>query len=536
MPARSSGGLLRPAPRYQKSGGDSASRSASSVRQPLAGGSRATPSKEQAPRIDGSRIESARTDASRAESSRAGSPRTESVRTDAPRADGPGLRAALAEELVAAALSLRDMAEGAHLDEALDHHTEALPPASARAVRNMAYDATRQYGLLHHVGAQLNRKPPIPLLGALQALGLAQLIDARRPVPVIIDQTVRAVNLLPEGVAHPAAAGFMNATLRRFARERDVLLTGPLSDEARHNHPDWWVARVRQVWPGQWEDILQASLARAPLSLRANRRQGGQDAAAARLTEAGIAFRRLGLDGLVLEHPLPVEQVPGFAQGLVSVQDIGAQCAAQLLDPQPGERILDACAAPGGKTAHLLEMADCEVWALDIDPRRAASIRSNLQRIGLPMLQEGARGPGVHVLAADAADTASWWDGQPFDRILLDAPCSASGIVRRHPDVLWHRQRRDIATFSATQASLLEKLWPLLRPGGTLLYATCSIFPEEGEAVVSAFVSKHPDCQWQRDVRAPGWKTWPRSGQLLPSHDDRFEHDGFFYALLSRHR
>ena len=507
------------------------------------------------------------------------------------------LRAALADELVAAALALRDMLEGAHLDEAIDHYTHEMPVASARAVRNMAYDATRQYGLLSHIGGQLNRKPPVPLLGALQALGVAQLIDARRPVPVIIDQTVRAVNQLPEGVAHPAAAGFMNATLRRFVRERDALIPPNLPDEARYNHPGWWVTRVRQVWPDQWEAILAASLDRAPLSLRANRRLGGQDEAARRLEAAGIGFRRMGVDGLVLEQPMPVEQIPGFAEGLVSVQDLGAQCAAQLLDPQPGERILDACAAPGGKTAHLLEMADCEVWALDIDPGRASIIMNNLQRSRLPLLPQSGqtlpRGnggtvdaepattvraafgtdatmaasdraagqghwpvaadvpdtddpaqpavtPAVHwgarVMAADAADPDSWWDGQRFDRILLDAPCSASGIVRRHPDVLWHRQRRDIATFSGTQARLIEKLWPLLRPGGTLLYATCSIFPEEGEAVVSAFVSKHPDCQWQRDVRLTGWPGWPRNGQLLPTRDDRHEHDGFFYALLSRHR
>ena len=249
----------------------------------------------------------------------------------------------------------------------------------------------RQYGLLSHIGGQLNRKPPVPLLGALQALGVAQLIDARRPVPVIIDQTVRAVNQLPEGVAHPAAAGFMNATLRRFVRERDALIPPNLPDEARYNHPGWWVTRVRQVWPGQWEAILAASLDRAPLSLRANRRLGGQDEAARRLEAAGIGFRRMGVDGLVLEQPMPVEQIPGFAEGLVSVQDLGAQCAAQLLDPQPGERILDACAAPGGKTAHLLEMADCEVWALDIDPGRASIIMNNLQRSRLPLLPQSGQ-------------------------------------------------------------------------------------------------------------------------------------------------
>ncbi|MDO5056847.1 MAG: 16S rRNA (cytosine(967)-C(5))-methyltransferase RsmB [Lautropia sp.] len=450
--------------------------------------------------------------------------------------NGSILRAALADELVAAAVSLRDMLAGAHLDESIDRHVADLPVASAKAVRNMAYDATRQYGLLAYLSERLNRKQPAPLLAALQCLGLAQILDARRPMPVIIDQTVRAVSRLPEGGAHSSAGGFINATLRRFVRERDRLMGDPLPDEARFNHPGWWIDTVRKHWPERWEEILTLSLARAPLSLRANRRQGGQEAAAQCLQAAGIGFRRAGPDGLVLDQPMPVEQIPGFAEGLLSVQDIGAQCAALLLDPQPGERILDACAAPGGKTAHLLEMADCEVWALDIDAHRASIIRHNLERGGLPILADGERGWGAHILAADAAEPGSWWDGNPFDRILLDAPCSASGIIRRHPDVLWHRQRRDIATFSATQRQLLEMLWPLLRPGGTLLYATCSIFPEEGEAVVSAFVSRQADCRWERDVAPSPWPDWPVSGQLLPCSDGVHEHDGFFYARLSKHR
>ena len=266
---------------------------------------------------------------------------------------------------------------------------------------------------------------------------------------------------------------------------------------------------------------------------------------------------------------MPVEQIPGFAEGLVSVQDLGAQCAAQLLDPQPGERILDACAAPGGKTAHLLEMADCEVWALDIDPGRASIIMNNLQRSRLPLLPQSgqtlprgnggtvdaepattvraafgtdatmaasdrAAGQGHWPVAADVPDTDD--PAQPAVTPAVHWGARVMAADAADPDSRWHRQRRDIATFSGTQARLIEKLWPLLRPGGTLLYATCSIFPEEGEAVVSAFVSKHPDCQWQRDVRLTGWPGWPRNGQLLPTRDDRHEHDGFFYALLSRHR
>lgn len=449
---------------------------------------------------------------------------------------GSVLRAALADELVAAAISLRDMLAGAHLDDSVNRNSQALPVASIRAVRNMAYDATRQYGLLFFLAEQLNRKAPVPLLAALQCLGMAQILDGRRPVPVVIDQTVKAVGKLPEGVGNSSAAGFINATLRRFSRERQSMVSALLPDEARFNHPAWWIDKVRRTWPDRWEQILADSLLRAPLSLRANARQGGQAVAFQRLTEAGIEARCLGVDGLVLAQPLPVEQIPGFNEGLLSVQDLSAQCAAQLLNPATGERILDACAAPGGKTAHLLEKADCEVWALDIDAQRTGSIRDNLARLGLPVLAEGEPGWGAHLVVADAADPGSWWDGRPFDRILLDAPCSASGIVRRHPDVLWHRQRRDIETFSATQTQLLEKLWPLLRPGGRLLFATCSIFPEEGERVVSAFIDSQPDVCWQRELEQPPLPDWPASGQLLPCPDDLNNHDGFFYALLSKHR
>lgn len=446
------------------------------------------------------------------------------------------MRAALADELVAAAVSVRDMLAGTHLDESLKRQTTALPMASAKAVRNMAYDVTRQFGLLAYLAEHLNRRAPAPLLAALQCLGLAQILDGRRPVPVIIDQTVKAVGKLPEGAAHSSSAGFINATLRRFVRERQKLMAEPLPDEARFNHPAWWIEKVRRQWPDRWEAILSASLSRAPLSLRVNARQATPLQALARLTEAGIEARCMGSDGLVLAHPLPVEQIPGFDEGLFSVQDLGAQCATRLLDPQPGEHILDACAAPGGKTAHMLEKADCEVWAIDIDADRVARMEQNLLRAGLPILTEDATGWGVHPKVADASRPEIWWDGRPFDRILLDAPCSASGIVRRHPDVLWHRERRDIETFSATQTRFLEKLWPLLRPGGKLLFATCSIFPEEGERVIGSFISRQTDCHWQRKADLMGWPDWPAAGQLLPCSDEHNDHDGFFYALLSKDR
>ena len=257
-------------------------------------------------------------------------------------------------------------------------------------------------------------------------------------------------------------------------------------------------------------------------------------AASRRLADAQLPHRRVGPEALVLQRAVGVSQIPGFAEGAFTVQDAGAQLAAPMLRPVHGERILDACAAPGGKTTHLLQLADCEVLAIDLDPQRTGRILENLQRERLPVHPQWPPPAwGAVVKAADAGKPHEWWDGQPFDKILLDAPCSASGIVRRHPDVPWHRNRRDITTLAAQQRLLLQALWPLLRPGGTLLYITCSIFPEEGEAVIAAFCSHQADC-----IREPVSTSWSdgqtTQSQLLPTSTDAREHDGYFYALLSK--
>ena len=407
---------------------------------------------------------------------------------------------------------------------------------SSRAVRDMTYAAVRQLGRLRFLAHRLNSRRPAALLGALQLAALSQLLDGRRPAATVIDQSVAAAQRLPEAAGNRFGAGFINATLRRFEREREALLAQADTDpEAAYNHPAWWIDLVRKAWPQAWQQVLAESMSHAPLTLRVNPRFGnGLAEASRRLAEANLPHRQVGVEALALERAVGVAQIPGFAEGAFTVQDAGAQLAAPLLRPATGERILDACAAPGGKTTHLLQIAQCQVLALDRDASRAARIVDNLKRERLPLHEAWpAPGWGAVVLTADATQPGQWWDGQPFDKILLDAPCSASGIVRRHPDVPWQRRRSDLATLAEQQRLLLQALWPLLRPGGTLLYVTCSIFPEEGEEVTAAFCSHRADC-----IREPASTSWsdgqPILSQLLPTRTAAREHDGFFYALLSK--
>jgi 16S rRNA (cytosine967-C5)-methyltransferase len=441
----------------------------------------------------------------------------------------PADRAALASEMLAAADAVADLLGGRRLPDALDARCASLPVASRPPARDMAYRTVRRLGRLRAIATRLNARPPPPWTGALQLVALAQLLEPIRPAAIVVDQAVAAARSR-SGRGGDRTAGFLNATLRRFGRERDALLAATDAEPAaRHEHPDWWLRRLVDAYPDRWAAIVAADNVQAPLTLRVNRRRTGPAGMAERLALAGLATRQVGPDALVLESAVPVERIPGFAEGDVSVQDAGAQLAARLLDPAAGQRVLDACAAPGGKTGHLLELADVDLLAIDVDPARCARIERNLARLGLP---DGAG--RVEVRAADAAEPAGWWDGRPFDRILLDAPCSASGIVRRHPDVRWLRRRGDIATLVLAQQRLLGALWPLLAPGGKLLYVTCSVFPDEGEAVVERFVRETAGC-----VRLPldwSWSDAPREpiAQLLPRSEATREHDGFFYACLTK--
>jgi 16S rRNA (cytosine967-C5)-methyltransferase len=346
----------------------------------------------------------------------------------------------------------------------------------------------------------------------------------------LVDQAVAAARLRT-----PAAAGFINAVLRRFLRERDAVV-----DKARHNplgaynHPLWWIERVRQDWPQDWQALLVAANRRPPMTLRVNARHGSGAEYVRILGEAGRLATlpedpALHGQAVVLAEPCPVQRLPGFAEGRVSVQDAAAQRAAHLLLDGAalprGARVLDACAAPGGKTAHLLECADLDLLALDSDAQRLVRVQETLTREHLH----------AELKAGDARLPANWWDGRPFDAILLDAPCTASGIVRRHPDVRWLRRPEDIGALARVQAGLLDALWPLLARGGRLLYATCSIFPAEGRDQIDAFLQRLPPGTALLEPQSPG--------HLLPSRDNGVPgspaggtvlQDGFFYALIRK--
>jgi 16S rRNA (cytosine967-C5)-methyltransferase len=393
----------------------------------------------------------------------------------------------------------------------------------------LAFHALRQLGRAQALRHLLARRAPPPPADALLCTALAlcwRESEAPYEVFTLVDQSVEAAK---RSSGTRAQASFINACLRRFLRERDALVATTELDAAAHwNHPRWWIERLKQDHPQQWQQILQANNTQAPMTLRVNARNATVAQYLSKLQRAGIEAAQIGEHGVILQRPMPVHDIPGFDAGEVSVQDAAAQLAAPLLlqavqgATHTPLRILDACAAPGGKTAHLLELADAEVTALDIAPERCARIEETLQRLGLQ----------ARVLAADAAQPAQWWDGRMFDAILLDAPCTASGIVRRHPDVRWLRRESDIAQLAALQARLLAALWPLLRPGGSLLYCTCSVFRAEGEGQAQTFVAHNTDAFLRP---APG-HLLPRTGAKHNGVQDNLEgdHDGFYYALLAK--
>lgn len=458
----------------------------------------------------------------------------------------PHRRASLARELSCAARAIEALVAGRSLPAALDESIaaeaarEPLPAASHAAIRDLAYRTCRKLGLARELAQLLNARPPAPAPAALQWVALAQLVGALRADPVLVDQAVDAARALPGGAA---IAGFLNATLRRFVRERDALLEAALrKPEARWNHPARWIDRLRRAWPDDWQRVLEVGNGAPPMTLRTNRLRTTPDEYLVQLQGVHLAARRIGVQAVALDAAVPVETLPGWKQGMVSVQDAAAQLAAALLAPQEGERILDACSAPGGKATHLLELADVELTALDIDEARLRAVGASLERLGFagsivaPGDSTPARRPSrpPTLVAGDATRPADWWDGRLFDRVLVDAPCTASGIVRRHPDVRWLRRRSDLATLSRRQSEILGALWSVLRPGGKLLYTTCSVFPEEGESVIARFLAKEPGAsrlplQWCFEGRAPE----PIS-TLLPVATPTRDHDGFFFALLEK--
>ena len=389
-------------------------------------------------------------------------------------------------------------------------------------VQALLYQSLRYLGRAVALRTQLARRAPPPAADALlcTALALAWQEDLAPYAPhTLVNQAVEAAKR--QRATQPQAS-FLNACLRRFLRERDALVAATEADPvARWNHPLWWIQQLQQDHPDHWQAILQANQQAAPMSLRVFTRRVTREALQARWAQAGLSAQALGEQGLVLAAPRGVHDIPGFDEGLCSVQDAAAQRAAPLLmaglKPVAGRvpRLLDACAAPGGKTAHLLELLDAEVVALEVDAERCQRIQQTLARLQLT----------ADIRCADAGAPATWWDGRLFDGILLDAPCTASGIVRRHPDVRWLRRAADVTQLAAQQARLLQALWPLLQPGGVLLYCTCSVFKQEGEAQVQAFLAHNTGAILRE---APG--------HLMPALTDNRsgDQDGFYYALLEK--
>jgi len=419
----------------------------------------------------------------------------------------------------AAARAVAEVFEGRSLDEALPQATAALASADRALAQAIAYGVLRERRVLEWLCGRLLERPlkNEPRLAALILCGLSQLRTLRVPAHAAVAETVAAAQELGK----PWAKGLLNAVLRRYLRERAALESAMPQDPAlRLSYPDWFVAQVRRDWPRDWQAVLAAGNEPGPLTLRVNRRQTTRTAYARELELAGIAAEPVAHapEALRLREPRPVESLPGWSAGRVSVQDAAAQLAAELLEAQPGMRVLDACSAPGGKTAHLLERTEnLRLLALDRDAARLARVAENLRRLGLD----------AELRAADAARPESWWNGQPFDRILLDAPCSGSGVIRRHPDIKWLRRETDLAQAARTQRQLLEALWPLLAPGGALLYATCSILRAEGADVLRDFLHAQQDAR-HCPIQAPWGEACEVGRRLAPGGD----YDGFYYARL----
>jgi 16S rRNA (cytosine967-C5)-methyltransferase len=433
--------------------------------------------------------------------------------------------------------------DGRSLTAACAEVLPALPDARERAfAQDLCYGVLRWWPRLEAIARQLVHRPLPPRdadVHCLILLGLYQMLHTRVPEHAAVAATVAVTATLRKAWAR----GMVNAVLRRFQRERDAILAAADADEAAAlAHPAWLLRRIRTDWPEDWRRIATENNARAPMWLRVNRRRGPREDYLRELEAAGIAAAvvpRSGPDALLLEEPVDIARLPGFADGRVSVQDGAAQFAAPLLcvglDTDSGaeaetgsnagavRRVLDLCAAPGGKSAHILELAaDVELCAVDVDEDRLQRVRETLERLGLQ----------AQLVCADAANPQAWWDARPYDRILLDAPCSASGVIRRHPDIKRLRRTEDIAALAAQQRALLDAAWTLLAPGGMLLYATCSIMHEENNAQIEDFLARHPDAR-ARAIEAAWGRALSCGRQILPGEDGM---DGFFYACVDKLR
>ncbi len=415
------------------------------------------------------------------------------------------------------------LAQKESLNTALPKGLKRVSERDRGLFQQLCYGTLRFYPRLNCLAKLLLKKPfkqQDQDLRALLLLGLYQLLEMRIPPHASIGETVEACSELNKQWAKSP----INAILRRLQREQDSLFEQLQNDaEFCYNHPAWMIDKLRHNWPEQWQAILEQNNQQPPMTLRVNQQMTTRDDYLQLLADAGLAATvcPYAPAAIQLQHPCDVEQLPGFEAGWVSVQDEAAQLSASLLDLQPGLRVLDACAAPGGKLCHILEQQPdlAQVTAIELEAKRAPRIQENLQRLAL----------SAEVVIADAA-TTDWWDGHAYDRILLDAPCSASGVIRRNPDIKHLRRSEDLKALAEIQLSILKNCWQMLAPGGKLVYATCSIFPQENERVVERFIKLQHDADHQ-PIDAPWGMARPVGRQLFPQAAG---HDGFYYALLTK--
>ncbi len=396
--------------------------------------------------------------------------------------------------------------QGQNLDEAFEatmHRDLQSEEKTRAAVKDLCWRTLRAYGKGDAVLKTYLTKPVPPFVRALLLVCLCRLERRVDEAFTIVNQGVIAVKQ-----ESPAFAGLVNAVLRGYLRE-DKPVQMP-----EWSFPPWWIKKIRQQYPLEWKTVLTNSDQHPPMSVRVNKLKIGLEHMMRTLCDAGIAVHRLDNEALLFEKPLAIARLPGFAEGYLSVQDAGAQWTVHFLAAEPHQRVLDACAAPGGKTAQILENVAVEVTAVERSPVRAARIHDNLKRLGLK----------ADIKVADCRQLDDWWDGRPYDRILADVPCSASGVIRRHPDIKWHRREKDIVSFVHQQAEIIDALWHTLAPGGRMLYVTCSLFQEENRGQIENFLMRHPDAT---RLTLNGQQDF----QLLPNA----EHDGFFYSLLQKH-
>lgn len=429
----------------------------------------------------------------------------------------------LIESRSATAMVIQQVLQGRNLETALKSVADRLPDKERALTAELSYGVCRWYYQLDALSKLLLDKPLKSSQGIIHALmltGLYQLLYTRIPPHAAVSETVAATGILKKGWAK----SLMNAVLRRFLREKESLLQQLDSDDAAMlAMPQWLLQRLQQEWPGEWRDIAESYLQRPPMTLRMNCSKTTMEAAIAKLQAAGISSQQVQQhsSALTLERAAAVDSLPGFSSGHLSVQDAGAQFAAQLLGARPGDEVLDACAAPGGKTTHILELqSGVSVTAMDVDGGRLQRVEENLQRLG-----QQAR-----LIAGDVSLSHGEWRDRNYERILLDVPCSATGVIRRHPDIKLLRKASDIASLVERQKQILDSVWPLLKPGGMLLYVTCSLLPEENQRQVETFVAAHADASEHSIDLAAGRKL-TAGWQILPGESQM---DGFYYALLGK--